>query len=391
MTDNSTQTGYKIRPAQEIPWKLCKKAKRIVIKLGTRALVNEDRSFDQKLFKQLGEDLDRLQRDGKEILIVSSGAVNAGVNALSLKERPRELVAQQVMAAVGNPLLITQFQTHFSSCCIAQVLVTQEDFSNRVSYNNFRNTMDEMISRRIIPIINENDVVSVNELQAVDGMEYNFGDNDVLAGLVAASMEADLLILLSDIDGLYTKHPNSSFAEFIPYVPEITREVMAMGKSGSGMGRGGMVSKVIAAQIMTKAGGAAIIAHAKRTRVKEILLGKAKVTFFGPSEKLKNKKIWLIFGANLNGRLVVDAGAERALGKGASLLFNGITEIEGAFQKGDIVGIISGDMFVRGKVNYSAAELRRFSATSAELRKEYFAVNNIREIVSHENMAFTNF
>jgi glutamate 5-kinase len=393
---------YKIHSEKEIPWKIVKKAKRIVIKLGTRALINSDRSFDDKLFETLSEDIRRLIDDGKEIIIVSSGAVNAGVNALRMKERPRELIVQQVCAAVGNPLLMEHFQNHFQPFPVGQVLVTQEDFSNRLSYNNLRNTLDEMIKRRIIPVINENDVVSVNELQASEGTEYNFSDNDILAGLVAASMDAELLIIFSDIDGLYTKHPNSPYAEFIPYVPEITAEVLAMGKSGSKFGRGGMVSKLLASQMVSKAGGAIIIADAKKSRIKDLLTGKAKLTFLAPCEKMKNKAIWLLFGANLKGKIVVDEGAVQALINGASLLFNGIAAINGDFQEGDIVAIchkneksefedVKAGMFARAKINYSSDELQRFRNMTKEMRKEYFKVNNIREIISHENMAFTNY
>jgi glutamate 5-kinase len=392
MESNKTQSSV-IHTAKEIPWKLCKKAKRIVIKIGTRALIDPNRDFDLEFFNHLGEDIERLQREGKEILIVSSGAVNAGVNALKLSERPRELVVQQVLAAVGNPLLIQEYQKQFKSSTIAQILVTQEDFSNRVSYNNLRNTMEEMLKRRIIPIVNENDVVSVNELLEHQGTEANFSDNDILAGLIAASMDADLMIILSDVKGLYTKHPNSQFAEFIPYISEITPEILRMGQSGSKQGRGGMASKIVAAQIVTKSGGTVIIAHAKECRIKDIMAGKSTVTFFSPSEKLRNKQIWLIFGANIKGKIMIDQGAKKAVEDGASLLFNGILKIEGSFEKGVVVSILSAENLIiaRGKTNYSAGELHRFKTVPKQMRKEYFAMNNIREIISHENMAFTDF
>jgi glutamate 5-kinase len=333
---------------------------------------------------------------------VSSGAVNAGVNALKLSERPKEIVVQQVMAAVGNPLLMEQYRKYIKFCGIGQVLVTQEDFSNRVSYVNFRNTMDEMIHRHIIPIINENDVVSVNELQSIDGTEYNFTDNDILAGIVAASVDADLLIIFSDIEGLYSKHPNSPNAEFIAYVPEINEKIMHMGKKGSKFGRGGMISKLTAANIVTKAGGAVIIAHAKKTRLKELLQGNSIATFFTPVlEPLKDREVWMIFGANLKGKISIDEGAKQAIMKGASLLFSGIKDFTGNFNRGDIVGIvvetyeeetkdIHEEMIVRGKINFSMEELTRIKNMNKEVRIEYFSQNNIREIISHEYMAFTH-
>lgn len=392
---------YEQYSAKRIPWKVVKKAKRIVIKIGTRALIKKDRTFDDQFFSGIAEDIGRMQNEGKEIILVSSGAVNAGVNALGLQERPKELVEQQVMAAIGNPLLMTQYQKFFTFCKIGQVLVTQEDFSNRISYNNLRNTMEEMIKRRIIPIFNENDVVSVNELQE-DNTEFNFTDNDILAGLVAASCEADLLVIFSDVEGLYTKHPNSPRAVFLAYIPEITKEVMAMGQKGSKFGRGGMISKLIAADMVTKAGGSVIIADAKKSRLKEIFQGNTKLSFFSASsENLKNKQIWMIFGANVKGKIQIDDGAKKAIESGASLLFQGIQEFSGNFNKGDVVGIITTiidpetkerEEFViaRAKINYSLDELQHIHNIPHDKRKDYFKLNNIREIISHENMVFVS-
>jgi glutamate 5-kinase len=400
LNSESEKKTYQIHSAKEIPWKYVKKAKRIVIKIGTRALIDENRDFDPVLFDTLSEDLTKLFQEGKELLLVSSGAVNAGVKILGLPDRPRDLLKQQVLAAIGNPILLAEYQKYFTFCKIGQVLVTQEDFSNRISYHNLQNTINEMLRMHIIPIFNENDVISVNELQT-DNTEYNFTDNDILAGLVAASMNADLLIILSDVEGLYTKHPNSPYAEFIPYIPEITEEVFRMGKSGSKFGKGGMISKIVAANITTKAGGAVIIAHAKKTRIKEIMQGNCKLTFFCPAEKLPNKQLWLIFGANMKGKLFVDNGAKDAILHGASLLFQGIQDYQGDFKENDVVGIFSPtdektetdkagyELFARGLVNYSHEELERFAHLPLDLRKQYFQQNCIREIVSHEHMAFS--
>ncbi len=402
---NAQESEYKIHSEKGIPWKYCKKADRIVIKLGTRALIENDLSFDETLFKNLAIDLSELQAMGKEIIIVSSGAVNAGVKELGLLKRPRELVSIQTMAAVGNPLLIEQYRQYFTFCHVGQILVTQEDLSNRESYNNFRNTMEDMLSRKIIPIINENDVVSVNEIRARKDMQLNFTDNDILAGLIAASLEADLLIILSDIEGLYTKHPNSSFAEFVPFVPKITEQVLDMAQSGTELGKGGMYSKVIAGQIATYSGVTMLIAHAKKTRVKDFFKSTPKCTFFAPKgEYLKrNKEIWLMFGANVKGKLIVDSGAANAIQEGASLLFNGILNFEGKFRKNDVIEIYErrvkpGNMknkkeeklvnLARAKTRYSSEELQRFEKLEKEERLEYFKEQNIREIVSHEHMAF---
>jgi glutamate 5-kinase len=404
MNESSPKSEYQIHSAQEIPWKLVKKAKRIVIKIGTRALVDNKRQFDQVLFKQLSEDIQKLFLEGKEIIIVSSGAVNAGLNFLGFTERPREMTKLQVLAAVGNPLLMAEYQKHFHFCKIAQILVSQEDFSNRVSYNNFRNTLDEMVHMHIIPIINENDVVSVNEL-AYEGVEFNFTDNDILAGLVAASSSADLLVIFSDVDGLYTKHPNSPYAEFIPFVPEINAQVLKMGKSGSKEGRGGMVSKLIAANMITKTGGSAIVAHAKNSRLKDVLQGNTKLTFFAPNETLTKKQLWIYFGANLKGKIFIDEGAKQAIFDGASLLFQGIKEIQGNFKEDDVVGIYGPkekdpsknikeeeyEMIARARINFSRDSLDRYNNMTKEDRKQYFKQNKIREIITHDEMAFSNF
>ena len=337
----SRTEDYKIHSANSIPWKLCKKAERIVIKLGTRSLIHEDRSFNDEIFRNLALDISKLYSQGKEIIIVSSGAVNAGVNALGLLKRPRDLHSLQAMAAVGNPILMEQYKKYFTFCNLAQILVTQEDLSIRESYNNFKNTLKEIISRRIIPIINENDVVSVNELRNRKDMQLNFTDNDILAGLISASLKADLLLILSDVDGLYTKHPNSPYADFVPYIPKITSEVINMAQTGNELGRGGMISKIIAGQIMTYSGGTMVIGNAKTTRVKDILNGCEKCTFFAPREdqKLRSKEIWLMFAANVKGNIFIDSGASRAIQNGASLLFNGITRFTGKFRKKDIVEI----------------------------------------------------
>lgn len=404
MEDN--KSGKYAELAKQIPWKLCKKARRIVIKIGTRAISKEDGSFDEDMLKNLAVDLSQLYASGKEIIIVSSGAVNAGVRELKLPERPRDIIALQTMAAVGNPILINEFRKFITFAPIAQILITQEDLSNRTTFVNFRNTMEDIITRKIIPVINENDVVSVNELMIRKDMMLNFTDNDILAGLITATLNADLLIILSDIEGLYTKHPNSKFAEFVPYVPEITEDIFKMAKSGSEVGRGGMVSKIIAAQIATYAGAGVIIAHAKKVRLKHIFKGNATITFFAPKarsseRKIKDKDLWLMFAANVKGKIYIDEGAAHAIRSGASLLFNGIVRIDGDFDRDDIVEIhvlsdgnsekdssVNSYIIAKARVNYDSSALRRFAQLSQDERKRYFKKQNIREIISHEHMVF---
>ena len=375
-----------------IPWDEIKKAEKIIIKFGTRALVKENKDFDEDLFQKLGEDIKKLLEMQKKIVIVSSGAVNAGVKRLQLPSRPKELLYQQMLAAIGNPLLMNQYQKYLP-VPVAQVLVTQEDLSNRTAYVNIRNTLRLMLKENIIPIINENDVVSINELYSEEGMEYNFSDNDLLSALIASMIKADLLIIFSDIEGLYTKHPNSKFKEFVPYVAEINGEIRKMAKSGSNMGRGGMISKIMAAEIANESGINVFLTHAKKTRLIEIFEPKVLGTFFKRKEvPIKNRHSWLIHAGIVRGSIVVDEGAKNAIVEGKSLLMPGIIDFKGSFNKDDIVAIeFNGTQVAKGKINFSCDELTRFKDMKEEERKEYFKKYGIREIISNENIGFLRY
>ena len=381
---------FRILGEEHIPWQVFRDAKRIVIKLGTKALITENGQFDDGLFEALARDIKTLRDQGKEILIVSSGAVNAGLNSLKKQKRPRDVIDQQVYAAIGNPLLIEKYRKALSFTAIAQILVTQEDLSNRKSFLNVRNTLERMVKKGYIPVINENDVVSINELYSDKETEYNFTDNDILAAIIAASMNAQLLIIFSDVDGLYTKHPNSEYKEFIPYVPVVNRTIREMGQTGTQYGRGGMTSKIHAAEIATQSGSNVFLCHAKKTSLLDIFSGQAKGTFFLQSTvQLTNKHRWLIYGGIVRGNLDIDKGAKRAITNGASLLFGGITGIEGDFQKNDIVTISYDDeVFAKGIVNYSTETLERFANMDKEEVLKYFKKHGIREIITHEKMGF---
>jgi glutamate 5-kinase len=377
--------------ASEIPWDLVNKAEIIVIKFGTRSLVKDNKDFDEDLFAKLGQDIQQLIELKKKIVIVSSGAVNAGIKHLQLTERPKELLYQQMLAAVGNPLLIGQYRKHIKSP-IAQVLVTQEDLSNRTAFVNIRNTLNLMLKEGIIPVINENDVVSINELYAEEEIEYNFSDNDLLSALMASTVNADLLIIFSDIEGLYTKHPNSKFKKFVPYVPIINDKIRSMAKSGSNMGRGGMISKIMAAEIATQSGINVFLTHAKKNRLIDVINGIATGTFFMKMEnKIKNKQFWLIHAGIVRGNIIIDEGAKNAILEGNSLLFPGIIEFKGHFNKDDIVSIeYEGKTIARGVINFSYDALERFSKISKDERKEYFKKNHIREIITSEKIGISN-
>ena len=244
-------------------------AQNIVVKIGTKSLLLDDSSFDFKIIASLVQDIKILVRNkGKRVVLVTSGAVSAGMRKLEMDERPRDLVLQQVAASVGNPLLMNEYIRMFGDMPVAQILLTQQALSDRVTYNHFSNTMDRLLRMKIVPIVNENDVISIDELvdtrYGEKHTEYNFSDNDVLSALVAASINADLLVILSDVDGLYTNHPDSNEAEFIPVVNAVTEDIIKMGKDGSKLGRGGMQTKLKAAQICSMAGVWMVIADAKK-------------------------------------------------------------------------------------------------------------------------------
>jgi len=386
-----TDSAYSLDP-NKIPWDMIKKAEKIVIKFGTRALVKENKEFDEELFQKLGEDIKKLMEMQKKIVIVSSGAVNAGVKKLQLQSRPKELLYQQMLAAIGNPILMNQYQKYFP-VPVAQVLVTQEDLSNRTAYVNIRNTLRLMMKENIIPIINENDVVSINELYSEEGTEYNFSDNDLLSALIASTIKADLLIIFSDVDGLYTKHPNSKFKEFVPYVEEINDDIRKMAKSGSNMGRGGMISKIMAAEIANESGTNVLITHSKKTRLIDIFESKVVGSFFKRKEvPIKNRHFWLIHAGIVRGTLSVDEGAKNAIIEGKSLLIPGIIDFKGMFNKDDIVSIeFEGKQIAKGKINFSSDELTRFKEMEEEERKEYFKKHGIKEIISNENIGFLRY
>jgi glutamate 5-kinase len=364
-------------------------ANRIVVKIGTSSLVKDDKTFDLETIKKLAFDIEALKKRGKEVLLVTSGAVTAGIEAMKITERPREVVALQVLAAVGQPLLMGVYSRFFSEYRVAQILLTQRDLSDRQSFNHFREALEQMLRMGIVPIINENDTVSIDELTHPEGLEFNFSDNDVLSALVAASIKAELLVILSDTDGLYDKNPSYEGAQLIPFINKITPEIRNVAEGGGKLGRGGMGAKLLAADIVTNAGAAVIIANAKKTRLVDIIDKTNVGTVFQPQEELPDKKLWMLFSTILAGKLIVDDGARDAIINGASLLFAGIVKIAGHFHKKDIVEIMdkNGDRFARGIINYSSDELSRILKMPLDVRKEYLRMGQIKDIISRYNMA----
>ncbi|MCP4761605.1 MAG: glutamate 5-kinase [archaeon] len=365
-------------------WKDIQNKKRFIIKIGTNSLLEKSGKFDYVSIAKLVKGIKILIENGKEVLLVSSGAISAGMKKLGLKERPNDIVAQQAIAAIGNPILMNQYSQMFEETPIAQVLLTQHDLSGRSNYMHLRNALEKMLSMGIVPIINENDVVSIDELAGTDinpnKTEYNFSDNDVLSALTTGALDADVLIILSDVNGLYTKHPNSPKAEFIDIVEKVDDKIKKMGQKGGKGGRGGMKTKILAAEIATKSGAYTVITSAKDSTIDELISGNIKCTIFLPEKARSKKSIWLIYATNADGKIVIDEGAKKALKSGASLLLPGIRDIQGNFVEKEVVQIIDENLtvFAKGIVNYSLKVLN-------EKIKE-----NSRGVVviSHENMEF---
>ena len=331
----------------------------IIIKIGTNVLSRDDGTLDRDHLAHLGEQVASLRAAGKEVAIVSSGAVGSGVGKLRLPSRPSTLPELQAAAAVGQADLIRAwdqtFQTH--NFHAAQILVTAEDFDNRTRYLNVRNTIHQLFQWNAVPIINENDTVSTDEMR--------FGDNDRLAALVTNLLRAPLLIILSIVDGLYRGDFNSGKAELVDVVLDLNDDVLGLAHATkSGFGTGGMTSKLDAAKIATTAGESVWIANGRTPNVlRQILEGERVGTLFpARGESLTSWKRWIGYSVRPRGVYVVDDGAKNALtAKGGSLLPVGIVRVDGEFDKGDVVSIATtnGEVFARGLTNYKSLEAKR--------------------------------
>lgn len=379
-------------------------SQRVVVKLGTAVLMKDEGGIALSRFYSFVEGIAELIGMGKEVLLVTSGAVGLGVQRLGLDKRPRELPLKQACAAVGQGRLMSMYSDAFEKLSIntAQVLLTEDDFSNRRRYLNLRSTIAELLALRVLPIINENDTVSTVELEAAAAEAHrkvNFGDNDKLSALVASKVEADLLVILTDVDGLYTADPRTqSDAKLISVVEQITPEVEALaggtgaGKTAKNMGRGGMRTKLEAASIASQSGCATIIAGGKTPGViSKLVAGDEIGTLFLPQSGLKSRLRWIAFATTVNAALVVNEGAKDALTKRkASLLPAGIVEVRGTFNRGDVVSILdsSNREFARGIVNYSSAETEKISGMHSDTINEVITDRNYDAIITRDHLAF---
>ncbi len=352
--------------------------RRIVVKAGTSLLTSGTDSLNLGIMSNIVGQIAYLHCKGAEILLVSSGAVAAGRNALELPQDSKDISFRQVLAAVGQGRLMHVYQQLFESYDIrvGQALLSRKDLSDRLGYLNVRNTLLALLEHKIVPIINENDVVSIDEL-----IGEGFGDNDTLSALVANLVDADLLVMLGEVDGLFTSDPNiDPKAKLVQIVDEVNQDVESMGgPSRDGRGRGGMTTKIEASRIAAVSGVDVVIANGQEEDVvRRLIDGESIGTFFPASRtKMESRKRWMLSGLSTKGEILVDDGAVRAIcTKHRSLLPAGVIDITGSFDRGEIVSILDtkGKQIAAGITNYSSEDLSSIKGLHSE---------NIENILQH--------
>ena len=365
-----------------------KKAKRIVIKVGTSTITyaNGKRNFSQS--DRLAREISDLQNQGKEMILVTSGAVAVGVDRMGLPGKPKTIPGKQAAAAVGQGVLMHTYEKFFADYgqIVAQVLITKTEAIDRHRYTNTRNTFMELMRQRVIPIVNENDVVALDELK--------IGDNDNMSALVAGIVDADLVIILSDVDGLYTANPQTHpDAVIVPEVAEITPEIEASaGGVGSARGTGGMATKIQAAKAATSSGIHLVIASGtEKNAITRVLQGEELGTLFVSREnRLQFRKRWLAFGAKIAGSIVVDDGCAKAIRKagGCSILPAGVFAVQGEFLPGSTVSVIDKDAheLARGLVHYSSAELEQIKGCNSGEIANILGHKNFDEVIHRDDL-----
>ena len=360
--------------------------RRLVIKVGSSSLSSASRGLAEDRVAALVSALADAHDDGHDIVLISSGAIAAGLAPLQLRRRPRDLAHQQAAAAVGQGLLVQRYTELFRDrgILVGQVLLTVDDVTRQSTYANALRTLGTLLRMGVVPIINENDTVATHEI--------HFGDNDRLAALVAQLVRADALLLLSDVDSLFTAHPDEPGSLPISFVPDVEALTVDTHRIGSNIGSGGMTTKLQAAQIATGAGIPVVLGRA--SQVGEILVGGPVGTAFSPIDKRRPRRLlWLAHASMARGALYMDSGAVRAVTQAnASLLAAGITKVTGDFVAGDPVDLVtpSGEAVARGLVNFDADQLpamlgRRSSELAAELGVQYE-----REIVHRDSLILLN-
>ena len=359
---------------------------RIVVKIGTAAINRRDGGLDHAFMDAIASQISRLHDQGKQVILVSSGAIGIGIDVLHLDRRPREIPVRQAAAAAGQSILMQEWSRAFAKyhLDVAQILLTYEPFSNRLTYLNLRNSISTLLGYGIIPVINENDSTCVHEIEAT------FGDNDKLSAMVASGIEADILIMLSDVDGLYDKNPKRNHdARLLDIVERITPEIESYGGSPTNMkGVGGMRTKIEAAKICYMSGCYMVIANSGIDDViLRILDGETIGTLFLADQEVhKNRIRWIIL-AKSSGVVVVDSGARDAIMSKRGLLPSGIIDVTGDFDRGDIIELrCEGEVFAKGITDYTSAELKKIKGKHTDMIADILGYKNYNHVVRRENI-----
>jgi len=363
-----------------------KGVKRIVVKIGS-AVLTENGVLHQPTITRLADEVAFLKKKGFQVALVSSGAIASGVGKIGLARKPETIPQKQAVAAIGQGSLIKAYEEAFEHyrLLVAQILLTREDLTNRQRYLNARNTLLTLLDWGIIPIINENDTVAVEEIK--------FGDNDNLSALITHLIDGDLLIALTDTEGLYDRDPREDpQARLIPIVERIDRQIEGYTSKDSGRwGSGGMRSKIAAARKVTVGGIPVIVANGRKMGIlKDLMKGKALGTLFSPQvPQLSRKKHWIAYTLKPKGEITVDEGAMKALvGKGKSLLPSGVTEVRGRFGIGACVRLLDpGGLIVgKGLVNYSSSDIAKIQGIKTSEIENRLGTKHSDEVVHRDNM-----
>lgn len=365
---------------------LLKNVQKIVVKVGTSTLTKSDGQLNIDKIKKIVLELSNLSDKGYDVALVTSGAVGAGMGMLNMPERPKTLSEKQAVSAVGQVSLMHLYQTLFQehNKVIGQLLLTKGEFSDRRRYLNVRNVCNTFFDKKIIPVINENDAIVADELKV--------GDNDTMSALVSGLIDADLVIILSDIDGLYNKNPQKyDDAKLIELVGDITEDVKNMaGGEGSKFGTGGMITKIIAAEMATKIGTNLVIANGDDPKNITRVVEKENIgtLFVRKNKKISSKKYWLAYGTNKKGIVTVDEGAEKALLSGKSLLPVGIKSVEGRFDEGAVIKIenLKKEIIATGITNYSSDEIEVIKGKQSEEIEGILGYQYHADVVHIDNM-----
>ncbi len=357
----------------------------VVIKIGTSSIVNGTGGICTEFMDNVARQVSVLKNEGKKVLIVSSGAIGIGLLAMNAKPKPHEVPIRQAAASVGQGLLMQKWNDSFQKygILVSQVLLTLDFYSDRENYLNIRNAIHTLLEYGVVPVINENDVICVKDVTAM------FGDNDTLSAYVSSKIDADLLIILSDVDGLYDKNPKIySDAKLIPIVENIDESILSMGGAPTTrLGVGGMKTKISAAKICGDAGCGMIIASsAEPDVIIKAASGENVGTFFVSSHKERKKLIW-IKAARSAGKITVDAGGAKALMNHMSLLSVGIRDVEGRFDRGDVVDIVcEGKVIAKGITDYDSEETFKIRGLRSDRIIEVLGHKKYDDVIRSENI-----